>query len=241
MRLRAGLAERLDLVLENVALRHQLIVRDRGRGRRPARMFSGWNRLFLVLLARWWPRWREALILLQPQTIMRWQHTPWWRHLLQRRGRRGGRPRIAPELQALIRRMQAENPRWGSVCILGELQKLQFEVSDSSVRRYWATALTRNPSQRWSTLSQTHALHLRDALRDELDERRRRILRILMRRLGIASGRRRRSVAQPRAEISIREPSLAGRAGAGWRSRRAEHGLGGNLPRDGPELRSDAA
>ena len=157
MNLRARLAERLDLVLENVALRHQLMVCERGRGRRSARTFSGRDRLFWVLLARWWPLWREALILLQPQTITRWQHTPWWRRLLQRRGRRGGRPRIAPELQDLIHRMHAENSRWGSMRILGELQKLQFEVSNSSVRRYRTTARTPNPSQRWSTFFHNHA------------------------------------------------------------------------------------
>jgi hypothetical protein len=242
VRLRARLAERLDLVLENVALRHQLMVCERSHGRRAARMFSGRDRLFWVLLARWWPRWREALLLLQPQTVGRWQRTPWWRHLLQRCGRRGGRPRIEAEFQTLIRRMQAENPRWGSMRILGELKKLRFEVSNSSVRRYRASAWSPHPSQRWSTFFNNHAPYLRDALRDELDQRGRRIVRMLIRRLGMSGNRRRRSAgAEFRVEIRGREPDFVGHAHDGRRSRNAGHALRVNLSRDGPELRSEAA
>ena len=39
------------------------------------------------------------------------------------------RPRIERELQELIRRMTRENSGWGNSRVLGELDKLDFEVS----------------------------------------------------------------------------------------------------------------
>jgi hypothetical protein len=186
--LRARLASRLDLVLENIALRHQLMVLERSYHRSPARTFSGSDRCLWVLFARWWPGWRQALTLVQPQTVVRWQRTPWWRHLLGSRGNRGGRPRISAELQALIPRMQAENPRWGSMRILGELKKLGFEVSNSSVRRYRGPVHRRPRGQSWRTFFYNHAPYVRDALAETIDERTRRALETLLDWLG---GRRR--------------------------------------------------
>jgi hypothetical protein len=186
---RSRLAERLDLALENVALRHQLDVLQRSPGRRGGRKFRPHDRLLWVLLARWWPRWREALKLVQPQTVRRWQRVPWWRHALPGpRPRRGGRPRIAVEVQELIRRMQRENPRWGSR-ILGELKKLGFEVSDSTVRRYRGPVRARHGGQSWSTFFYNHAPYLRDALREAVDDRTRRLLEALQRLAGRAPAR----------------------------------------------------
>ncbi len=76
MSLRARLASRLDLVLQNVALHHQLMVLERSNRRSRARTFDGSDRWLWVLLSRWWPRWREALTIIQPQTVVRWQRTP---------------------------------------------------------------------------------------------------------------------------------------------------------------------
>jgi len=128
-RLKACLRDRTDLVLENLALRHQLMVLERGRRMR------GRDRLGWCLLTCVWPRWREALVVVQPDTVLRWRRIPWWRHLRPQR-HRGGRPRIDRELQALIRRMDSDNRLWGSVRIQGELQKLGLAVSNSTVRRY---------------------------------------------------------------------------------------------------------
>ena len=187
---RSGFAERLDLALENVALRHQIDVLERSPGRRGGRMFRNSDRLLWVLLARWWPRWREALRLVQPQTVRRWQRIPWWRYAVPgRRRRRGGRPRIAVELQELIRRMQRENPRWGSQRILGELKKLGFEVSDSTVRRYRGPVRARHGGQSWSTFFYNHAPYLREALREAVDDRTRRLLEALQRLAGRAPAR----------------------------------------------------
>jgi hypothetical protein len=82
------------LVLEMVALRHQIAVLKRSGTRRPRFRFS--DRLFWLLLARWWSDWRDSLIV-QPGTVLRWRRGGWlglWRY--RSRGRwRGGRPIIS--------------------------------------------------------------------------------------------------------------------------------------------------
>jgi hypothetical protein len=159
--MRQRLHTRIDLILENVALRHQLMVYERGRT--PRRSLSGSDRLLWCFLARFWSSWREALDIVRPATVIRWQHARWWRHVLPRRTRRPGRPRIDPELQALIRRIARENRRWGSMRILGELRHLGFEVSNSTVRRYRGRAS--DPSrQHWSTFYRNHRPYLAEAL-----------------------------------------------------------------------------
>jgi len=50
--------------------------------------------------------------------------------------RRGRRPQLQKELRALIRQMSVENPLWGAPRIHGELLKLGFEISQSSVAKY---------------------------------------------------------------------------------------------------------
>jgi len=77
-----------------------------------------------------WTGWRSALVLVQPETVVRWQRTAWrgcwsWR---SRRNRGPGRARVPGEVQQLIRRMARENRRWGSMRILGELRKLGYHV-----------------------------------------------------------------------------------------------------------------
>ena len=135
------------------------------RGRTPRRSLSSSDRLLWCFLARFWSSWREALDIVQPATVTRWQHARWWRHLLRRRTRRPGRPRIDSELQALIRQIARENRRWGSMRILGELRSLGFEVSNSTVRRYRGT--TADPSrQHWTTFHRNHGPYLAEALRE---------------------------------------------------------------------------
>ena len=59
-----------ELALENLALRHQIAVLNR-----PAHKprLQGKDRLFLGVLKGWWPNWRAALIIVQPETVIGWQ------------------------------------------------------------------------------------------------------------------------------------------------------------------------
>lgn len=56
---------RIELLLEMIALHHQIAVLRRSGTRRPC--FRLWDRLFWILLSWWWPRWRESLMIFQPE------------------------------------------------------------------------------------------------------------------------------------------------------------------------------
>jgi len=153
--IRGLLASRRDLVLENLALRHQLAM----CGRR-SRVRAG-DRLLWGMLLRRWTGWRSALVVLHPGTVVRWHRQGWrtyWKW--KSRPRRGGRPRIDIEARELIIRIARENPRWGAVRIRGELLSLGHDVSAASVRRYRRQALRLPPSQRWHAFLENHRREL---------------------------------------------------------------------------------
>jgi hypothetical protein len=101
---------RAELIAENAFLRQQLIVAPRSV-KRPG--LRGHERGLLVLLARLLPRWRSALLLVKPETVLRW-HRAGFRLFWRRKSRssRSREPRLAPEVTALIQRMTAENLSW---------------------------------------------------------------------------------------------------------------------------------
>jgi hypothetical protein len=148
------LCDRGELLLELIALRHQVAILQRTGTRRPC--FRPIDRLFWIFLSRWW---RRPLVIVQPATVLRWRRQGLWAILVSgSRGRwRGGRPRISSELRILILRMSHENFLWGAPRIHGELLKLGFDVSQASVSRYM---LRRPflPTQRWSTFLRNQAL-----------------------------------------------------------------------------------
>ena len=145
--------ERRDLVLENIALRHQIEVLTRTR-RRPA--LKPGDRLLWSLLARAWPAWRQQLVIVHPDTVVRWHRAGWRRYWTWRsRAPRRGRPRIDVEIATEIRRMTTENPRWGHMRVLGELRKLGFRVSLQTIRRY-RKDVPRDPSSSWRTFLENH-------------------------------------------------------------------------------------
>ena len=146
---------RNHLVLENIALRHQLAVLSRNP-KRPRLVTA--DRVFWSLLSRFWSPWRTALQMVQPETVIRWQRMSWRRYWgWKSRHGRDGRPRLATEVRSLIRRLSRENPSWGSMRIVGELQKLGYRVSKQTVRRYRHQTPGRPPSQSWRTFLKNHA------------------------------------------------------------------------------------
>ena len=133
--LRNAFRSRQCLLLENIALRQQLAVLSR-QSRRPR--LRATDRLFWSWLSRLWSDWRSTLVIVQPDTVVRWQRKAWrqYRTWRSRQHRGPGRPPVPSEVKELIRRLARENPRWGSVRIQGELRKLGLEVSAESVRCY---------------------------------------------------------------------------------------------------------
>jgi len=142
------------LEAENAAPRHQLIVLQRKvRGR--LQLTNG-DRLFLVQLYRWFPSVLNVITIIRPKTLVRWHRAGFRQYWRWKSRSLGGRPKIAADLRALIRRMSEENPLWGAPRIHGELLKLGFEVAQSSVAKYMVKRCG-PPSQGWCTFVRNHA------------------------------------------------------------------------------------
>jgi len=125
--LRAALAffrSRGQQAIVELALRQQVAVYCQTKPKPRPRPL---DRAFWVALHRLWPRWREVLVIVKPDTVVRWHHKGfrfYWRWISKRGP---GRPRISAEVQELIRRFAAENG-WGARKIQAELEKLGFPV-----------------------------------------------------------------------------------------------------------------
>lgn len=141
------------LLAENMALRHQLSVLQR-TARRPR--LKARDRVFWVWLSRIWPQWRSALLIVQPETVVKW-HRQGFRLYWRWKSRAGqpGRPRVDPEIRELIRRMSRENPLWGAPRIVDELVLLGVHVAKSTVEQYMITN-GKPPSQTWKIFIDNH-------------------------------------------------------------------------------------
>jgi hypothetical protein len=107
------------LEAENAALRQQLVVLQRQvRGRV---QFTNSDRLFFIQLYRWFPSVLKAMTIMRPETVMRWHRAGFRRYWRWKSWNLGGRPKIAADLRALIRRISVENRLWGAPRIHGEL------------------------------------------------------------------------------------------------------------------------
>jgi len=143
-----------NLAAENVALRHQISVLQRNI-KRPT--LKERDRLFWVFLSRVWPGWRSAILIVQPDTIVRWHKRAfkffWW-HKSQR-GKRG-RQSLDPEIRDIVFKMAKANPLWGAPKIHGELLKLGIEISERTVSSLIQHLRRKPPSQTWRTFIKNH-------------------------------------------------------------------------------------
>ncbi len=145
------------LIAENAFLRQQLVVLSR-QGKRP--VLHPADRLRLVLLARLDRGWRAALLIVQPDTLLRW-HRQGFRLVWRARSRGATkRPQVPAETVAAITRLAAENRLWGAERIRGELLKLGIRVGKRTVQRHLRAARAPQPSgsrQTWATFLRNHA------------------------------------------------------------------------------------
>ena len=151
----AGLFKsRCRLEAENLLLRHQLGIALR---RAPPRLrLRGIDRALLVWMTRLWPSLLGAVVVVKPETVLRW-HRAGFKAFWRWKSRSGaGRPKIDRGLRDLIRRMSTENPTWGASRIHGELLMLGFDVAQSTVSKYMARG-RKPPSQSWKTFLRNHA------------------------------------------------------------------------------------
>jgi hypothetical protein len=153
----AAFRPRARLIAENLYLRQQLLVLQR---RRPQSPLRNAHRRFWICASRWFSGWRNSLLVVKPETVLKW-HRRGWRAYFSWRSRRrrcsSGRRPIAQELQALIRRMAAENRLWGQKRIQAELARLGFKLSTRTVAKYMRARRNGGPSPGWRKFLKEHA------------------------------------------------------------------------------------
>src|SRR6202047_1727564 len=143
-----------DLEAEILTLRHRLNVL---RPKAPKRLaFSNFDRLVFTSLYRIAPGVLDALVIVKPETVVRWHRAGFRSFWRWKSRRRGGRPRVPLEIRKLIRDMSLANPFWGAPRIHGELLKLGIDVGQTSVAKYMAQRRG-GPSQGWRTFLCNHA------------------------------------------------------------------------------------
>jgi putative transposase len=145
---------RTDTAVAVLALRQQVAVLKRRRPRPPLRPL---DRLFWTLLRATWSRWKDALVIVKPETVVGWHRAGFRLYWRWKSRRRDGRPRINEEIRVLIRRLAQENSDWGAPKIHGELQKLGFVISERTVARYLRSLQRRgDPAKKWLAFLRNH-------------------------------------------------------------------------------------
>jgi putative transposase len=151
--LRALLLRRLALAAENLALRQQLAMYHYSA---PKPKLRDGDRRFWILLARLWPGWRSALLVVSPATVVRW-HRQGFRYYWRWKSRgHAGRPPIDAVVRQLIRRLSRDNPLWGAPRIQAELHLLGHDLAESTVAKYMVRRRDQPPSQTWKTFLRNH-------------------------------------------------------------------------------------
>jgi hypothetical protein len=109
------------------------------------------DRAFWVALFWFWPHWRDSLVIVKPETVIRWHRKGFRLHWRSISKRGPGRPPIPEEVKTLIRRLADENG-WRARKIHGELKKLGFSVGLATVSRYLPKRVPDlGKQQRWLT------------------------------------------------------------------------------------------
>ena len=148
---------RADLQTEILALRHQVVVLQRQSPKpklRPA------DRRFWVGLSQFWCRWRSALWIVKPATVIDWHRRAFrWYWTWKVQHGQTGRPPVPKETRELIRTLSRDNVSWGAPTIYSELLKLGIKISESSIAKYMARH-PKPPSQNWRAFLKNHAQQL---------------------------------------------------------------------------------
>ena len=144
------------VALENLALRQQWAALTRSRTRPHLRTR---HRLFWIVLSKAWQDWRGALLVVQPDTVVRWRREWLRRRWTAHSRQKPGRPTVNASIRTLVEKMAAANPLWGAPRIHGELRKLGIGISERTVSRLLQQR-HRPSGQRWHTFLTNHVTAL---------------------------------------------------------------------------------
>jgi putative transposase len=154
--LRAFILPRTALAGENLALRQQLAVLQVSATRPRVRRR---DRVFWVWLSRLWVNWRSSLMIVKPETVIRWHREGFKLYWRWKSRKKPGRPKISAEIRQLVRRVAQENPTWGAPRIQPELALLGDKAAESTV----ASCMGRRrkpPSPTWRTFLENHVCNI---------------------------------------------------------------------------------
>ena len=152
-----------ELIAENAVLRQQLVVASRAV-KRPS--FFPWERGLMVLLASVLPNWQSAVLLVKPETVLRWHREGFrlfWRHRSKVAAKQR-EPRLAATTIELIQSMAIDNRTWGAERIRGELLKLGIRVAKRTIQRHIRAVRPPSDGQRWRTFLRNHTVWACDFL-----------------------------------------------------------------------------
>ena len=153
--IRAATRSRSDLLLEIAALRQQLDVYRR-QVSRPK--LTRRDRVFWIWLRRHWSGWKNALVIVKPDTVLKWHRNGYRAYWRWKSKGQPGRPRIPRRHIEFIRRISGDNPEWGEDKIALELKlKLGVEHSPSTIRRYMVETGSPPRSSTWKQFLASHA------------------------------------------------------------------------------------
>ncbi|MCX6173916.1 MAG: helix-turn-helix domain-containing protein [Ignavibacteriales bacterium] len=99
-------------------------------------------------------------MIIKPATVINWHRKGFKLYWKWKSRSEGGRPKIPQEQINLIKQMANENPLWGVPRIHGEILKLGFDISESTVMRYISKKNGRTSGQRWKTFLKNHTAEI---------------------------------------------------------------------------------
>lgn len=138
-----------ELIAENALLRQQLAILHR-QVKHPH--LNRRERFGLLVLGSRVRNWKEALLLIQPETLLRW-HRAGFRLFWRWKSKAKPKPiQLAPETIALIQQMTRENLTWGTERIRGELLKLAIHVAKCTIQKIYTRGAP-------DTLTQSNLAH----------------------------------------------------------------------------------
>ena len=142
------------LQLEIVFLRKQLEILTRTS---PKPRLRHSDRFFFSVLTNIFISWKSTLLIIKPETVIRWHQQGFTLYWKWKSRSTNGRPKIPQEQISLIKRIANDNPLWGAPRIHGELLKLGYDVSESTVLRYLPKKPRRTTGQHWKTFLKNHS------------------------------------------------------------------------------------
>ena len=151
------LKSRTQLHLEILFLRKQLEIVARSS---PKLRLRPSDRFLIGMLTDLYDTWKEALLIVKPETVIRWHKEAFRLYWRWKSRHKSGRPKIPQAQINLIKQMANDNPLWGAPRIHGELLKLGFDISEATVLRYMPKKPRRTTGQQWKTFLRNHSAEI---------------------------------------------------------------------------------